>query len=50
MTTAAEFGSAIRNARKAQGESDLDAREAFWVDEAELLGAPPGESLEALPT
>lgn len=29
----------VQNARKAQGESELDAREAFWMDESELLQA-----------
>ena len=43
----------VQNARKAKGESDLDAREAFWVDEAELLAAlraaeAAGESMQAI--
>ena len=27
----------VQNARAARGESDLDARRAFWIDEQELL-------------
>jgi adenylyltransferase/sulfurtransferase len=43
----------VQNARKAQGESELDAREAFWVDEAELLSVlraaeSAGEALQAI--
>jgi proteasome lid subunit RPN8/RPN11 len=43
----------VQNARKAQGESELDAREAFWVDESELLSAlraaeAAGESVQAI--
>jgi proteasome lid subunit RPN8/RPN11 len=43
----------VQNARKAQGESELDAREAFWVDEAELLAVlraaeSNGEALHAI--
>src|SRR3972149_3927201 len=27
----------VQSARMARGESELDAREAFWIDEGELL-------------
>ena len=29
----------VQNARRAQGDSELDARRAFWIDERELLEA-----------
>ncbi len=29
----------VQSRRRAQGESELEARHAFWIDEAELLGA-----------
>ena len=29
----------VQSRRRAQGESELDARHAFWIDEGELLGA-----------
>jgi proteasome lid subunit RPN8/RPN11 len=43
----------VQNARKAQGESELAADEAFWIDEAELLSAlraaeAAGESMQAI--
>jgi proteasome lid subunit RPN8/RPN11 len=43
----------VQNARKVQGESELDAREAFWMDESELLAAmraadASGESMHAI--
>jgi len=43
----------VQNARRAQGESQLAASEAFWIDEAELLTAlrtaeTAGESMHAI--
>ncbi|MCE2392418.1 MAG: M67 family metallopeptidase [Proteobacteria bacterium] len=43
----------VQNARRAQGDSDLDARHAFWIDERELLEALKraegrGEQLRAI--
>jgi proteasome lid subunit RPN8/RPN11 len=43
----------VQNARKAQGESELAAGEAFWIDEGELLAAlraaeAAGESMQAI--
>jgi adenylyltransferase/sulfurtransferase len=43
----------VQSARKARGESELDARDAFWMDEGELLSAlraveATGESVQAI--
>jgi proteasome lid subunit RPN8/RPN11 len=43
----------VQSARQAQGESDLDARHGFWIDERELLQAlraaeQAGEGLQAI--
>ena len=43
----------VQSARKARGESDLDATQAFWIDEQELVSAlqaaeKGGESLRAI--
>ncbi len=38
----------VQAARRARGESELDARRAFWIDERQLLAAQRTADLEGL--